>query len=208
MPPAAQISLSSLYDVLVIFLLIAHTTTYRTLIAPIEDFCDSKDVVAYPDSDLEPPLPGQIALGYRVFGMGDRCQRFTWSITAAGTFSSTVAVILAVVHVAAMICRITELCYIWTKAAKEVRKVKKEDELDGQESKWHVTPRDVDIHDRGAMRSGRLTIISEEEYNSGGDAVRRRRGHKSKSSESGRCKVTPGVKKKKVEQTLLECLVA
>lgn len=207
MPPAAQIVFSSLYDIFLIFLLIAHTTTYRTLIAPIEDFCDSKDVVAYPDSDLEPPFPGQIALGFRVFGMGERCQRFTWSITAAGGFSSTVAVILAAVHVGAIICRITGLCYTWAKAAKEARKVKKEDELEGQENKWHVTPRDVAIHNRGTARSGRLTIISEEEYNSGGDAVRRRRVNKSKSSEGGRSKVTSGGTKK-VEQTLLECLVA
>ncbi|EAT91949.1 hypothetical protein SNOG_00454 [Parastagonospora nodorum SN15] len=99
------------------------------------------------------------------------------------------------------------LCSTWTNEARESRKVKEGGKLDGQENKWHVTPRDVDIHNRGTVRSGRLTVISEEEYNSCGDAVRRRRGNKSKSSESGRSKATSGGTKK-VEQTLLECLVA
>ncbi|KAH4212932.1 hypothetical protein HBI62_012890 [Parastagonospora nodorum] len=207
MPPMARTVLLSLYDLFLIFILIAHITTYRTLITPVENFCDSKDVISYPDSDLPPSTTVRVALGFRVPSMAERCQRYSWSTTAAGGFSSTIAAMLAAAHVATVISRVAGLCSTWTNEARESRKVKEGGKLDEQENKWHVTPRDVDIHNRGTVRSGRLTVISEEEYNSCGDAVRRRRGNKSKSSESGRSKATSGGTKK-VEQTLLECLVA
>jgi hypothetical protein len=199
----------TLYDAILLLILVSHDYMYRKSIVPSEEFCDSTEVVSYSDLKLPPLDESDMAIGYRVPPMVERCQRYNWNITAAGGFSSTIATILAATHLAAIICRLVEFGHAWVTFAQESRKLKRERKSGKRNSVWHVPPREVYIHHRGTMtsdRTGRLTAISEEEHNIGGEAVRRRRAHKSKSSESIQSKASSGGTRN-VEEMLLECLM-
>jgi hypothetical protein len=208
-PPIVRLAMLSLYDAFLMLILISHNYTYHSLITSSENFCDTKEVVSYPDWKLEPLNISQVAVGSRVPSMVERCQRYNWNIMAAGGFSGTVAIILAAIHLAGGTCRLAELCYTSKSLAKENKELKKGTELGEQENKWHASPRDVDIHNRGTVtsgRTGRLTGVSEEEYNTGDETVRSRRANKSQGSESGTSKATCRGSRN-VEETLLECLL-
>jgi hypothetical protein len=182
---------------------------YRISIVPSEEFCDSKEVVSYSDLKLPPLGESDIAIGYRVPPMVERCQRYVWNITAAGGYSSTTATMLAAIHLAATICRLVEFGYTCVTGGRKTRTSKGETRSGEIDDVWHMAPREVDIHNRGTMtseRPGRLTVISEEEHNTGGQVVRRRRMNMSKSSESIISTATSG-RSKNVEEMLLECLM-
>jgi hypothetical protein len=108
------------------------------------------------------------------------CQRVKVDILTAGTFSSTVAVILAALHLQASICRLAELRHIPrqdTKIALHDRDIDIRDRSN------------IDIHDQGTAtsgRRGRLSTISEEEYSIGGQSARKRMRTSKKSSKKSR----------------------
>jgi hypothetical protein len=204
--------LLSSYDIIIIIIMILHIFIFYSLITPLMAFCYTRAVTVYPDwalpkvqgcsDSLNPHKP----VNCRVVSMRERCERMNWNIHGAGGFSSAIAAILASVHVAALLCRLVEVCFIWYETAKEKTEEKRE-EKKKREAKWEACPRDIDIYTRGATKTGpgRLTIVSEEEHDTGGDVTQRRGNHgdtrgSEQSIMSSEASVT-------LIDVLLECLV-
>lgn len=208
-PPALHLILLLLYDGFLIVVLISHNYAFRNQIGRSDDFCNTDAVVSYPDSILPPVNETYAAIGSRVPSMKERCQRYNWNIIAAGGFSSAVAAILTAIHLAAIISRLAEPCYLLVTITKHKKTEDSAAHLQGDETEWRAPPRDIEIHNRGTAtsdRTGRLTAISEEEHNAEGQAARRRRTNKSRSRGSG-TSMANAEDYMEVLEMLLECMV-
>jgi hypothetical protein len=190
--PLLQYLLLSVYDAILITVLILHIFIFFSLISPLLTFCHSYGTLMYPDyrlseikgciDSLDPDKPAPCPK----MGMRERCERMNWNIHGAGGFSGAVAGILAAVHLVAILCRVVEMGIVWYELARGRMKMKAERESVGREA-----PRDVDIHARGRAKKGpgRLTIISEEEHGTGGECTQRKDDN-DKDSESRQSKTS------------------
>jgi hypothetical protein len=201
--PSIQTLLLIAYDSTLTVVMVLHIYNFFHLIRPRETFCYTVHGLGGANHP-RPPNQSPTEADPKVKLVIARCKWINANITSAGGFASAVAALLAAAHVAALVCRLLEPCFIWvTSLQSKIGKKGAYVEQDA-DTEWECSPRHVDIHGRHAPASGgpgRLTQISEEEYDAGG--VARRRHYKSKSGESGMSKASSG----KLENVLLECLV-
>jgi hypothetical protein len=199
--PSVRTILLILYDAILISVLALHIYSFIHLIDKREKFCNTNldrtnRTRADDPASTETDEAAKTKAG---------CRWFNASITSAGGVASAVAAMLAATHIAALVCRLYEVCSVWYTWLKAKMKSKEKVSPGAEaETEWHCSPRHVDIqtrHDAASGRPGRLTQISEEEYDAGG--VARRRHHKSRSGASGPSKASST----KLENVLLECLV-
>jgi hypothetical protein len=199
--PLVRTVLLILYDAILISVLALHIYSFIHLISKREKFCDTNFDGTNKSRADDPALTETDEVAKTKAG----CQWFNASITSAGGVASAVAAILAATHSAALVCRIFEVCSVWYTVLKTKRRSKdRMSQRKDAEPEWQLSPRHVDTqtrHDPASGRTGRLTQISEEEYDAGG--VARRRHHKSRSAASG----TSNASSTKLENVLLECLV-
>jgi hypothetical protein len=202
--PSVQTLLLIVYDAILIVVMVLHIHYFFQLIRPREMFCYTPRGLGGANHP-RPPNQSPTEADPKVKPVIARCKWINANITSAGGFASAVAALLAATHVATLVCRLLESCFIWVTALQS--KIGKKDSASVEqdtETEQQCSSRHVDIHGRHAPTSenpGRLTQISEEEYDAGG--VTRRQHYKSKSGESGMSKANSG----KLEDVLLECLV-
>jgi hypothetical protein len=165
-PRAVSTFLFFLYDMFFILVLVSDEYTAFSHIV-------SSDKVCHTNAVMELPLDAaHTAKQYRL-NPTEICLRANMNIMTASIFSSTVATILAAIHLAAIVCRLAELSYPWITGVK--RKNDPDFALHDRDIALH--DQDIDIRDRGTAtsnRRGRLTTISEEEYSMGGQTARKR----------------------------------
>jgi hypothetical protein len=204
--PTARLVLLILYDAVIILVLALRIYTFLVLVASREEFCYTHSNATYqyrksPRTDRSSPATHRL-----VHDIEAQCQWYNSGITSAGGCASAVAALLAATHLAAIAYRLLEPCYVWITALQSKLR-KKSEATTRQDAKtdWYCSPRNVDIHTRDVLaseRTGRWTQISEEEYDAGGVA-RRRRMNNSKGEGSETSEASPP----KLENVLLECLV-
>jgi len=140
--PLAHNLLLSLWDIIVFLTLASHIYVYVTNIKPGLAFCIGK--YHYPLWHFEKGLSFQ-----------DRCNRVNWGIHSAGGISATGAMLLALWHVCALVCR------FWGGAGEgSIRRMKSK--MKGRKHRgggegigmadWQYPPRDVDIRSRSLLR--------------------------------------------------------
>jgi hypothetical protein len=212
--PSLRYILLSIYDTTITIIMILHIFIFCSLIAPLMAFCYTRAVAFYPDwalprvegcsESLDPEKPANC----RIINMRERCERMNWNIHGAGGFSSAVAAILASVHVAALLCRTVEMCVIWYVMAKgKVKAKRRKRENMESERDWEKPPRDVDIHTRDTAKTGpgRLTIVSEEEHDTGRNVTQRQK--KNRNTTEIEQSTTGSGALGTLGDILLECLV-
>jgi hypothetical protein len=204
----------SIYDVVTILVLTLHIYVFLSSITSLMAFCTTQAIVTYPDWALPPieDCPHSSDLNKtehcRVLSMQERCERLNWNIHGAGGFSSAVAAVLAGIHVAALLCRVGEMCYTWIMLMKAKWKERNSEKRETTWD-WHDSPRDIDIHTRGVASStkeGRLTMISEEECTTGGKIRRRKEADGSDGNGNEQSKTSSGASGN-LGDVLLACLV-
>jgi hypothetical protein len=207
--PKLHYLLLSIYDTILIIVLTLHIFVFFSLMFPLIAFCRTSDTLMYPDSNLAKikgcidSLDPDKAVDCPPMGMQERCERMNWNIHGAGGFSGAVAAILAGVHLVAILCRISEMGVVWLELIKMGMKKRRVE----RDSVAQEAPRDVDIHTRGRAKkgTGRLTIISEEERDTGGEGTQKK-DESENNSESQQSKTSSGVSGT-LGDVLLECLV-
>jgi hypothetical protein len=166
-PRAVSTVLFFFYDMFLVLALFSYAYTDFSHIVSSNGVCHANAV-------LELPLDAAHAAKQYRLHPREICLRANMNIMTAGIFSSTVATILAAIHLAAILCRLAELSYPWTARVK--RKNDRDIALHDRDIDIRGRGK-IDIHDQGTAtsnRRGRLTTISEEEYSMGGQAVRKR----------------------------------
>ncbi|KAL5117151.1 hypothetical protein ACEQ8H_004976 [Pleosporales sp. CAS-2024a] len=200
MPAPGRLGLMLFYNAFLVLILASYNYTYRKLQPPSMNFCNKVEVVSFSESGLHELDKANPPNGSHAPSMVERCHKYNWNIIAAGGFSSTVAAMLATVHVAALVCKLVEMCSPWVRRGVERGTRNRLGKYHGQGHET-VTPRDVEIHGRGTAisdRTGRLTALSAEEYDTGAGVASRRRGAKRSKTSS---------RKSRSEEILLSCLV-
>lgn len=210
LPQPARLALLTLYDATLIALVAIHIYIYISSIDPGLAFCDTYQGLPTLFSLHERGQSARLRKSepsvVLELTMKEKCQRLNWTIHGAGGVAGVVAANLAVLHLAAMLCRFCECAIL----AWEQRTVEREKKYVIEWQDPRVLPRDVDIHARvthAAMSldvPGRLTRISEEEVSVGGSI--RRRTDKSVGNQSSRTMEREG-EEGRLEGMLLECLV-
>jgi len=191
LPSAARHVFLSCYDTLLILVFALHIYTYIITIQPSMAECDRPSYKDYPTDKLTPTrnVPRATVIFQSSLSMRDRCLRLNWNIHIAGGFASALAALLAATHIVTLMCRLCEGCYLLLERIG----CKMEWRINGtvhgvREPSWQHPPRDIGIHARNSHEetraTGRLTRISEEEINTGGEVTRRRQASNSNSSES------------------------
>jgi hypothetical protein len=200
-PAASTAVLLILYDAILIAVLALHIYSFLHLINRRVRFCHTKFDGKNKLRAADPPSTERDKADDETIA---GCQWFNASITSAGGVASAVAAILATTHVVALVCRLHAACSVCYTAFKPKMQSNRASPKQDAEPEWHCSPRHVDIQTRyfpASGTAGRLTQMSEEEYDAGG--VARRRHHRSKSGQSGTSKTSST----KLENVLLECLV-
>jgi hypothetical protein len=182
-----------LYNTLLVVVLTLHIRTFVKLLIPSMAFCYTSQVVAYSGQDIFSALDPSKE---HIPSMQERCQRYNWSLTAAGWSSSAMAILLAMAHAAAIICNLAELFYVWGARIRQKWR-RKLAATQAPKDVWARPRRDVDIHSRDASR---LTMMSEEEQKTGAGSTTGKGEDESRSSGGS---VSSG----RLEEALLECLL-
>lgn len=209
-PPAGRFVLLAAYDTLLTMILVLHIYTYIININPSTAYCGSKATKndpAKPAKDIAKPKK----VNYDPLDQTEQCERMNWHIHIAGGFASAVAALLIAMHLAALGCRIFEVCFMQLKWMRRKRTVRREGSVWEQGSQM----RDIDIHTRGERgtttsprSTGRLTKISEEEANTGGEVTRRAQDSRSMHSQGVNLKQVEGEGEEgRLDHVLLECLL-
>jgi len=143
--PLAHNLLLSLWDTIMFLTLASHIYVYVSNIKPGLAFCIGR---------FHYPLWHYIFL-QKGLSFQDRCNRVNWGIHSAGGISATGAMLLALWHVCALVCRfwggVGEGSIRRMKSKMKGRKHRGGGEGIGM-ADWQYPPRDVDIRSRSSLR--------------------------------------------------------
>ncbi|KZM27779.1 hypothetical protein ST47_g1074 [Ascochyta rabiei] len=98
LPPTAQLALLTLFDLLMLSILTAHIATYIVSLPTALAFCYMPAVLAHPDYEF-----GDTNV---LLSMRDRCIGLNVDIHVAGGFAVFMAIVLGLLHLAALAARI------------------------------------------------------------------------------------------------------